>query len=90
MVEPVGELGPLFTVLWDVVAGGEVIFLGRFGLCCAAAIDCFCKLLEDVVDLNGRVAVFVPMLASPTTLSLANVASDLLLLLATSPEEEAE
>lgn len=66
-------------------------FLGRCGLSCAAAKDCFCRLPEEVVDLNGRVVVlFVPMLASPATLSLANAANDLRLLLATRPEDEGE
>jgi len=94
MLGSVGELGPLlFKLFRGVVAGGQVIFLGRFGLFglfCAATKDCFCKLPEDVVDLKGRVVVFVPMLASPATLSLANAASDLRLLLPTRPEEEAE
>lgn len=89
MVGCKGELGPLVRFRCEI-AGGEVIFLGRFGLSCAATRDCFCKLPEDVVDLKGSEDVFVPMLARPTTLSLASAASDRLLLLVTRPEEEAE
>lgn len=91
MLGSVGELGLLLPRLFrGVVAGGEVTFLGRCGLSCAAAKDCFCKLPEEVVDLKGRVVVFVPMLANPATLSLANAANDLRLLLATRPEDEGE
>ena len=87
MVGSAGEAGPLFRLVRGVVAGGEVIFLGRFGLVCVASRDCFCKLPVDVLDLNGSVVALVPILASPATLSLANAASDLLLLLVISPEE---
>lgn len=90
MVDCVGELGTLFTLRGGAIAGREVTFLGNFGRSCAPTRDCFCKLPEDVADLNGGVVVLVPMLARPTTLSRANAASDLLLLLVASPDEEAE
>lgn len=85
-----GVLGRLFRWRCGVAAGGEVTFLGRVGLSCAATRDCFCKLPEDVADRNGSVVAVVPMLARLITLFLASAASDLLLLLVTSPEEEAE
>ena len=82
-------LGPLFTLFCGVIAGGEGMFRGTAGLFCALASDCFRNLTEDVADLSGG-TVFVPMLASSAALFLANAASDLLLLLVVSPDDEAE
>ena len=89
MVGSVGELRPLLPGLGESWSGGKVMFLGRAGRFWLVAKDCFCRLCADVVDRNGGV-LFVPIFANPATLSLANDASDLLLLLVTRTEEETE
>lgn len=89
MVRSVTEFVSLLGLVCCATAGGEVIFRGPGDLYLGAACDCFCRLPEDVVDLNGGV-LFVPIFAKPTTLSLARAASDLLLLLVTKPVDEAE
>ena len=70
------------------ITGGDVTFLGIGGLLCIDDLDCLCKLPEEVVDLNG--GVFVPIFASPATLSLATAANDLLLLLVFQPADDPE
>lgn len=67
---------------------GEVIFLGKAGLC-TTGVECVCKLLDDVVDLKAGV-LGAPIFASSATLSLAKAASDLLLLLVVKPDDEDE
>lgn len=80
-----GKLGPVVVGTCGT-AGGEVICRGKFGLLCGSG---FCKLPDDVVDLSCG-APFVPILANPATVSLANAVNDLLLLLVLKPVDEAE
>lgn len=70
-------------------AGGEVVCRGKLGLFTELPCDCFCKLPDDIVDLNGG-ALFDPTFVSPATVSLANAVNDLLLLLVFKPVDEAE
>lgn len=89
MVDPVVQFPshPLFFCASTF--GGQVIFRGSVGLFCAMDDCCLCKLPEEVTERKTGL-LFDVIFAIPTTLSLASVANDLLLLLVTSPEDETE
>lgn len=85
--------GPIVAVLlslWRTSrSGGQVLFRGQAGLVCGVEAACLSKLPNEATECRDGV-ILVPMLAMPTTLSLASDAKDLLLLLVVNAEDERE
>lgn len=70
-------------------SGGQVLFRGQAGRLCGVQFTCLSRLPKDATECRDG-AILVPILAMPTTLSLASDAKDLLLLLVVNAEDERE